>query len=68
MRRRNSFFLLLLHLIITTVWSQMSFVLRNYSVSPNYAKSVSSLYTFSYNAYNVVLGIMNLRVDFPNNF
>jgi hypothetical protein len=61
-------FLLLLAITITTVCSQTSFVLKNYSVSPNYAKSVSSLYSFSYNAYNTIPGTINLRVDFPNNF
>lgn len=66
MSRSN--FLLLLAITITTVYSQTSFALRNYSISPNYAKSVSSLYTFSYNAYNTIPGTLNLRVDFPNNF
>ena len=46
----------------------MSFVRTTYTVNPNYAKSVSSLYTFTFNVYNPVAGMMNLRVDFPNNF
>ncbi len=50
------------------VFGQMNFVLSNYTVSPNYAKSTSSLYTFSFTAYNPVLGIMNLVVIYPNNF
>lgn len=54
--------------LMVSVFTQMSFVRTNYTVSPNYAKSVSSLYTFTFNVYNAVMGTMNLRVDFPNNF
>lgn len=46
----------------------MSFVRTSYTVNPNYAKSVSSLYTFSFNVYNPVSGNMNLKIRFPNNF
>jgi hypothetical protein len=46
----------------------MSFVRTSYSVNPNYAKSLSSLYTFTFNSYNTVTGNINLRIDFPNNF
>ena len=43
----------------------MSFVLKSYTVSPNYAKSTNSVYSFPFNAYNTVRGAMNLKVRFP---
>lgn len=46
----------------------MSFVLSNYSVSPNHAKSLASVYSFSFTAYNPSLGNMSLNILFPNNF
>lgn len=46
----------------------MSFVLNNYTVSPNYAKSLSSEFTFSFTTYNPSLGVVKLAVIFPNNF
>ncbi len=64
----NIFCLLLTCLLMTSILTQMSFVRTTFTVSPNYAKSVSSLYTFTFNVYNPVTGTMNLRVDFPNNF
>ena len=46
----------------------MSLVLNNYTVSPNYAKSLSSGYTFSFTSYNPSIGNFKLGVIFPNNF
>lgn len=55
-------------LLLTGISGQMSFVLNNYTVSPNYAKSLSSAYTFSFTAYNPSIGDIKLAAIFPNNF
>ena len=68
MPTKNILYLLILSLLMARLLAQMSFVRSSYSVNPNYAKSVSSLYTFTFNVFNPVTGTMNLRVDFPNNF
>jgi hypothetical protein len=68
MSKSSLFRFLFFCLLILSVLSQMSFVRTTYTVSPNYAKSLSSLYTFTFNVYNPATGTMNLRVDFPNNF
>ena len=43
----------------------MNFVLNSYTVSPNYAKSLASTYTFPFTAYNTKVGIINLNIAFP---
>lgn len=58
----------LFFMLMVTIRSQMSFVLNNYTVSPNYAKSLSSGYTFSFSAYNAAIVNMKLGVIFPSNF
>lgn len=63
------FFLIFLIInLINTVHGQMSFVLKSYTVSPNYAKSTSSLYTFSFNAFNTNTGVVDLKITFPNQY
>lgn len=43
----------------------MNFVLNSYTVSPNYAKSLASTYTFPFTAYNTKVGLINLNIAFP---
>jgi hypothetical protein len=63
------FFLFVLFLYsITITQSQTTFVLKSYTVSPNYAKSTSSVYTFPFNAFNTKAGTINIRVAFPNQY
>lgn len=55
-------------LLIVAIRTEMSFLLSNYSVSPNYAKSLASLYSFSFAAYNPSGGNITLNILYPNNF
>ncbi len=65
---KSIFLLVIWCLLIGCILGQMSFVLNNYTVSPNSAKSVSSLYTFAFSAYNPSVGTMNLVAIYPSNF
>lgn len=45
-----------------------SFAPSSYSVSPNYAKSPSSFYNFSFNAVSPFVSSFDIRVFFPSQF
>ncbi len=55
-------------LVIYFSASQTTFILKSYSVSSNYAKSLSSVYVFPFNAFNTRTGTLQINMDFPNNF
>lgn len=68
MPHKSILYFLIFSILTVMIRSQMSFVLNNYTLSPNYAKSLSSGYTFSFTAYNPSIGNMKIAVIFPSNF
>lgn len=54
--------------LILRVSECQSLTLSSSSVSPNYAKSQSSLYTFSFNAGSSFQTNFDLRIYFPSHF
>ncbi len=62
-----SIFILLLTFFLPYTNSQ-SFTPSTYSVTPNYAKSQSSLYSFNFNAITAFTSNFDIRVYFPAQF
>jgi hypothetical protein len=53
--------------LITCIHSQ-SLTISNYSVTPNYAKSSSSLYSFSFNAGTSFTANFDIKVYYPTQY
>lgn len=60
--------ILLIILAILVHIKTQSFTLSSYSVTPNYAKSTSSLYTFTFNANPSFTDNFDIRVYFPTQY
>lgn len=68
MMQANLCSIVLLYMLAVSVVSSLAFLSTLYTITPNHAKSISSVYAFTFSVQNLATTVMNLTISFPNNF